>query len=165
MHLGDAMAGTSRSDWVLAAVIDSCRDRVAQCACQLVGRPRLLGTASLAFFVGLVAFVAAAGAQPPTPTPTPAGTGPSDICTTNLAETIRNMILLIQFGGPLIGGLVGAGAMVLKPVMRGEDMKRKLKQLRDGAIIWGVVAAPLFVTTIQYVVTGVVVGAPTCSII
>lgn len=114
----------------------------------------------------LVTVVAPVVAQPPTPTPTPAaGTGPSDICTTDLAETIRNMILMIQFGGPLLGGLVGAGAMLLKPVMRGEDMKRKMKQLRDGAIIWGVVAAPLFVTTIQYVVTGVVVGAPTCSII
>lgn len=132
----------------------------------VIGRRRTLIFASLALVVGLLAFVAPAVAQPPTPTPTPAaGSGPADVCTTDLAETIRNMILMIQFGGPLLGGFVGAAAMVLKPLMRGEDMKRKMKQLRDGAIIWAVIAAPLFVTTIQYVVTGVVVGAPTCSII
>lgn len=113
----------------------------------------------------LVTVVAPVVAQTPTPTPTSAaGSGPSGICTTPLADTIRNMIRMIQFGGPLIGGVVAVAAMILKPLVRGEDVKRKLKQLRDGAFLWGVIAAPLSITTIQFVVNGVVVGGPTCSI-
>lgn len=158
------MFGRIPRRWSLAALVGSCRDRVAQCVCQPVVRPRLLGTASLALFVGLVAFVAAAGAQPPTPTPTSAAaSGPVKVCTTALADTVRNIILMIQLGGPLIGGTVGIAAMVLKPLVRGEDLKRKLKQLRDGGIFWGVIIAPLSITSLQFLVNSIVVGGSTCS--
>lgn len=101
----------------------------------------------------LVAFVAPAAAR----------AGPEAICTTDLADTIRNIFLLIQFGGPLVGGVVGTGAMVIKPYLRGEDMKRQAKQLRDGAFLWGVVAAPLAMTMVQFLLNNVVAGGSTCG--
>ncbi|WP_332900202.1 hypothetical protein [Haladaptatus sp. CMSO5] len=64
-------------------------------------------------------------------------------CTTSMAETIQNVFTVIQFGGPLIGGVIALGATVAVPTIRRSDMKRELKEARNQAVIWGIVVAPL----------------------
>lgn len=39
-------------------------------------------------------------------------------CQTDMATTIKNLFTIIQFGGPLVGGLIALGAIVATPMTR-----------------------------------------------
>lgn len=95
--------------------------------------------------------------------PALAQTAGSDFCSTDMAETIRNMFNLIQFGGPLIGGVVALGAAVATPYVRRADTKEELKGIRNGAVIWGVIVAPLAAVIIGFLLNNVVVGGTSCG--
>ena len=84
-------------------------------------------------------------------------------CETDMATTIRNMFSLIQFGGPLIGGVIALGAVVVAPVVRRADAKREIKEVRNQAVIWGVIVAPLGVVILQFLLTSVVAGGSSCN--
>ncbi|QLH81298.1 hypothetical protein [Halosimplex pelagicum] len=84
-------------------------------------------------------------------------------CQTDMATTIRNLFTLIQFGGPLIGGLVALGATVAIPLLRRVDTKKELKSMRVQAIVWGIIVAPLGTTILQFLLTSVVAGGASCS--
>jgi len=84
-------------------------------------------------------------------------------CQTDMATTIRNLFTLIQFGGPLIGGLVALGATVAIPLLRRADTKKELKSMRVQAVLWGVIVAPLGTTILQFLLTSVVAGGASCS--
>ncbi|WP_436926212.1 hypothetical protein [Halosimplex amylolyticum] len=84
-------------------------------------------------------------------------------CQTDMATTIRNLFTLIQFGGPLIGGLVALGATVAIPLLRRVDTKKELKSMRVQAVVWGVIVAPLGTTILQFLLTSVVAGGASCS--
>lgn len=92
------------------------------------------------------------------------GTGVgSSFCQTDMATTIRNLFTLIQFGGPLIGGLVALGTTVAIPLLRRADTKKELKSMRVQAVVWGVIVAPLGTTILQFLLTSVVAGGASCS--
>lgn len=115
-------------------------------------------TLVLAGFVVMLVEPAAAQATPV------GGTGVgSDFCATDMATTIRNLFTLIQFGGPLIGGLVALGATVAVPLLRRADTKKELKSMRVQAVVWGVIVAPLGTTILQFLLTSVVAGGASCS--
>ncbi|WP_235853602.1 hypothetical protein [Halosimplex salinum] len=84
-------------------------------------------------------------------------------CETNMADTIRNLFTLIQFGGPLVGGLVALGATVAIPMIRRADTKKELKSMRVQGVLWGVIVAPLGTTILQFLLTSVVAGGSSCS--
>ncbi|WP_436927659.1 hypothetical protein [Halosimplex amylolyticum] len=84
-------------------------------------------------------------------------------CDTDMATTIKNLFTLIQFGGPLVGGVVALGATVALPLFRRADTKKELKSMRAQAVIWGVIAAPLGTTILQFLLTSVVAGGSSCS--
>lgn len=84
-------------------------------------------------------------------------------CNSQIAQTIKNIFTLIQFGGPLIGGVVGLGATVAMSTVRRSDKKRELKELRNQAVIYGIVVASLGVTIIQFLLNNVVAGGASCS--
>jgi len=97
-------------------------------------------------------------------TATANGTGVgSSFCQTDMATTVRNLFTLIQFGGPLIGGLVALGTTVAIPVIRRADTKKELKSMRVQAVVWGVIVAPLGTTILQFLLTSVVAGGASCS--
>lgn len=87
----------------------------------------------------------------------------SSFCTTALAETLKNIFSVIQFGGPLIGGVVALGAAVALSVARRSDHKRELKELRNQGLIWGVVVAPLGTVIIQFILNTIVAGGASCT--
>jgi len=80
-----------------------------------------------------------------------------------MADTIRNLFTLLQFGGPLIGGVIALGATVALPAIRRADSKKLLKSMRAQGVIWGVIVAPLGTTILQFVLTSVVAGGSSCS--
>lgn len=84
-------------------------------------------------------------------------------CSTQMAETIKNIFTLIQFGGPLVGGVIALGATVAIPSVRRADLKRELKEARNQAIIWGIIVAPLGTAIIAFILNNVVAGGASCG--
>jgi hypothetical protein len=84
-------------------------------------------------------------------------------CQTALAQTIKNLFSVIQFGGPLVGGVIALGATVALSSVRRSDLKRELKELRNQGIIWGVIVAPLGTVIIQFILNNVVAGGGSCA--
>ena len=74
-----------------------------------------------------------------------------------------NAFVVIQFGGPLIGGVIALGATVGLSATRRADMKRELKELRNQGVVWGVVVAPLGTEIIQFILNNVVAGGASCA--
>lgn len=87
----------------------------------------------------------------------------SSFCTTALAETIKNLFSVIQFGGPLIGGVVALGSAVGLSFVRSADHRHELKQLRNRGVIWGVIVAPLGTVIVQFILNTVVAGGASCT--
>lgn len=87
----------------------------------------------------------------------------SDFCTSALADTVRNLFTIIQFGGPLIGGVIALGAIVATPIVPRADKKREMKELRNQGFIWGVVVAPLGTEIVQFLLNTVVSGGVSCG--
>ena len=102
----------------------------------------------------LILFVGTAAAQ--------SSTG-SAFCGTEMAETIKNIFTLIQFGGPLIGGVLALGATVAIPFVRRSDWKKEMKTIRNQGLLWGVIVAPLVTTIIQFILNNVVAGGTSCG--
>ena len=84
-------------------------------------------------------------------------------CGTQMAETIKNLFTLIQFGGPLVGGVIALGATVALPTVRSVDHKRELKEARNQAIVWGVIVAPLGTAIVGFLLNNVVAGGASCG--
>ena len=70
---------------------------------------------------GLVLFVGTAAAQSPG----------EAFCNTDMAQTIQNVFTIIQFGGPMLGGVLALGATVGLPFVRRSDWKKELKEIRN----------------------------------
>lgn len=90
------------------------------------------------------------------------GTGDA-FCDSELAKTVKNLLNVIQFGGPLIGGVLAAGATVVLPVVRRADAKREIKEVRNQGVIWGVIVAPLSTTILQFILNYIVSGGASCG--
>ena len=84
-------------------------------------------------------------------------------CASELAETVRNIFTVIQFGGPLIGGVIALGATVAIPTVRRVDLKKELKEVRNQGVIWGVLVAPLGTVILQFILNNVVAGGTSCG--
>jgi len=84
-------------------------------------------------------------------------------CGTNMAQTIKNIFTLIQFGGPLIGGVIALGTTVALPTVRRADLKKELKEARNQAIVWGIIVAPLGTAIIAFLLNNVVAGGASCG--
>lgn len=84
-------------------------------------------------------------------------------CSSELAETIRNVFTVIQFGGPLVGGVVALGATVGLAMTRRVDLKTELKELRNAGIVWGVLVAPLATIILSFILNNVVAGGASCG--
>lgn len=84
-------------------------------------------------------------------------------CGTAMAQTIKNLFTLIQFGGPLIGGVIALGATVAIPTVRRTDLKKELKEARNQAVVWGVIVAPLGTTIVGFLLNNVVAGGASCG--
>ncbi|WP_250137807.1 hypothetical protein [Halorientalis salina] len=80
-----------------------------------------------------------------------------------MAETVRNIFSIIQFGGPLIGGTLFLAATVATPAVRRADLKKEIKELRNQALIWGVIVAPLATVILQFLLNNVVAGGASCG--
>lgn len=87
----------------------------------------------------------------------------SAFCDTDMAETIKNLFMLIQFGGPLIGGVIALGATVATPTIRRADMKKEIKEARNQAVVWGIIVAPLGTAIVQFMLNNVVAGGTSCG--
>lgn len=126
-------------------------------------RTRWRWSSQFVLIVGAVALIAVepASAQTATPNGTSVGT---NFCQTNMADTIRNLFTLIQFGGPLICSLVAVGATVAIPLFRRADKKKDMKSMRAQAIVWGIIATPLATTGVRYLLSSVVVGGSSCTL-
>jgi hypothetical protein len=86
-----------------------------------------------------------------------------NFCNTDMATTIQNIFTVIQFGGPLIGGTLAVGAVVLTPTVRRSDVKKELKEIRNQGLLWGVIVAPLATAIIQFLLNSVVAGGTSCA--
>ena len=84
-------------------------------------------------------------------------------CDSSMAQTIQNLFTVIQFGGPLIGGVLALGATVAIPTIRRADMKKELKEVRNQGVIWGVIVAPLATTILGFILNNVVAGGTSCG--
>jgi hypothetical protein len=84
-------------------------------------------------------------------------------CETDMAQTVKNLFTIIQFGGPLIGGVIALGATVSIPVIRRADTKKELKETRNQALVWGVLVAPLGTAIVQFLLNNVVAGGTSCG--
>lgn len=117
------------------------------------GRARILafGVATMALSLAAVEPVAAAeiGAA---------------FCQTEMAATIKNLFTIIQYGGPLVGGVTALGATVAIPTVRRADLKKELKEVRNQGLIWGVIVAPLGTAILQFVLNDVVSGGVSCGL-
>jgi hypothetical protein len=87
----------------------------------------------------------------------------ASFCQTALAQTIQNVFSVIQFGGPLVGGVIALGATVALSSVRRSDTKRELKELRNQGIMWGVIVAPLGTVIIQFILNNIVAGGGSCA--
>ncbi|GAB7093934.1 hypothetical protein JCM30237_10860 [Halolamina litorea] len=95
--------------------------------------------------------------------PAVAQTSGMAFCQTDMATTIKNLFTIIQFGGPLIGGLIALGAIVATPTIRRADLKKEIKEIRNQGIVWGVIVAPLGTGIIQFLLNDVVAGGVSCG--
>ncbi|WP_435349191.1 hypothetical protein [Haloarchaeobius sp. HRN-SO-5] len=87
----------------------------------------------------------------------------TQFCATDMAQTIRNVFSVIQFGGPLIGGVLALGATVSMPMIRRSDLKMELKEIRNQGVLWGIIVAPLATVIIQFILNNVVAGGTSCA--
>ncbi|MFC7133285.1 MULTISPECIES: hypothetical protein [Salinibaculum] len=87
----------------------------------------------------------------------------SAFCSTDMAQTVKNLFTLIQFGGPLIGGVIALAATVATPATPRADRKKEMKEMRNQAIIWGVIVAPLGTAILQFLLNNVVAGGASCG--
>ncbi|MFC6795373.1 hypothetical protein ACFQFH_14970 [Halobaculum halobium] len=69
--------------------------------------------------------------------PVQAQTTGTAFCETDMVATIKNVFTLIQFGGPLIGGVIALGATVALPAVSRADRKKELTEMRNQAVVWG----------------------------
>jgi hypothetical protein len=91
-------------------------------------------------------------------------TGPGTaFCDTDMAGTIQNLFTIIQFGGPLVGGVLALGATVAMPVVRRSDRKKGLRTIQMQGLLWGVIVAPLGTEIVQFILNNVVVGGTSCG--
>ncbi|MBX0325823.1 hypothetical protein EGH21_22655 [Halomicroarcula sp. F13] len=95
--------------------------------------------------------------------PAAAQTVGTAFCESDMALTVRNLFTVIQFGGPLIGGVLALGATVALPMVPRTDMKKELKEIRNQGVIWGVIVAPLATTILQFILNNVVAGGTSCG--
>jgi hypothetical protein len=95
--------------------------------------------------------------------PVAAQSGPAAFCNTAMADTIKNIFTLIQFGGPLLGGVIALGATVAMPITRSSDQKFHLKEARNQAVIWGLIVAPLGTLIVAFLLNNIVVGGASCG--
>jgi len=95
--------------------------------------------------------------------PVLAQTSGEAFCETDMALTIKNVFSIIQFGGPLIGGVVALGTTVAMTTVRRADLKKEMKEARNQAVIWGIIVAPLGTAIVQFMLNNVVVGATSCG--
>jgi len=84
-------------------------------------------------------------------------------CNTDMAQTIENIFTLIQFGGPLLGGVLALGATVVLPFVRRSDWKKEMKEIRNQGLLWGVIVAPLGTQIIAFILNNVVAGGSSCG--
>lgn len=84
-------------------------------------------------------------------------------CNSDMATTIKNLFTLIQFGGPLVGGVIALGAIVAIPTVRRADLKKELKEVRNQGLIWGVIVAPLGTAIVTFLLNNVVAGGSSCG--
>lgn len=84
-------------------------------------------------------------------------------CETNLAATVKNLFQVVQYGGPLLGGLLALGATVALPAVRRSDAKRELKEVRNQGVLWGIIVAPLGTGIVRFLLDAVVVGGTSCA--
>ena len=111
-----------------------------------------------------VALVGALLALSTDPVAAQSGSGPGvAFCQTQMAETIKNIFTIIQFGGPLIGGVLALGATVAMPVVRRSDWKKDLRSVQTQGLLWGVIVAPLGTEIVQFILNNVVVGGTGCG--
>lgn len=87
----------------------------------------------------------------------------SSFCDTALVETGRNILEIIQLGGPLLGAILTVGATVTLPAVRNVDVKKELKEVRKQGLVWGIIVAPLSISLIQFLLNGVVAGGSSCG--
>jgi hypothetical protein len=112
------------------------------------------GLAQLALvFAGLVLFVGTAAAQSPG----------EAFCNMDMSQTIQNIFTPIQFGGPLLGGLLALGATVGLPFVRRSDWKKEMKEIRNQGLLWGVIVAPLGTQIVAFILNNVVAGGTSCG--
>ena len=104
-------------------------------------------------FAGFVLFVGTAAAQSPG----------EAFCNTDMAQTIQNIFTLIQFGGPLLGGVLALGATVALPFVRRSDWKKEMKGIRNQGLLWGVIVAPLGTQIVAFILNNVVAGGNACA--
>ncbi|ACV11857.1 conserved hypothetical protein [Halorhabdus utahensis DSM 12940] len=84
-------------------------------------------------------------------------------CNTPMADTIQNVFTLIQFGGPMLGGVLALGATVALPFVRRSDWKKEMKGIRNQGLLWGVIVAPLGTEIITFILNNVVAGGSACA--
>ena len=84
-------------------------------------------------------------------------------CDTKMAQTIQNIFTLIQFGGPLVGGVLALGATVALPFVRRSDWKKETKSIRNQGLLWGVIVAPLGTQIVAFLLNNVVAGGASCG--
>ena len=139
--------------------VEGCRNEVAMTldtdrpSSRLETRSRAIRTGGLVLLLGGLVLTEPALAQ---------STGDA-FCTSELAETVRNIFTVIQFGGPLIGGVLALGATVAIPTVRRVDLKKELKEVRNQGVIWGVIVAPLGTVILQFILNNVVSGGTSCG--
>jgi len=96
--------------------------------------------------------------------PALAQTAGEEFCDTDMAETVKNLFSLIQFGGPLIGAVVALGTSVAMTAVRRADLKKELKEARNQAVVWGIIVAPLGTAIVGFLLNNVVEGASSCGL-
>lgn len=119
---------------------------------------RVLSTSTVYRLVGVGLVLALVAVQPAVAE----ATGEA-FCDTDMAETIRNIFTIIQFGGPLIGGVLFLGAVAAMPMVRNADAKRDLKEIRNQGLVWGVIVAPLGTAIVGFILDHIVVGGVSCG--
>lgn len=84
-------------------------------------------------------------------------------CESAMMETIRNVFTLIQFLGPLLGGILALGATVAMPAAQRPEQDMELKRIRNQAVVYGVLVAPLATTLLEFLLEHVVAGGASCA--
>jgi hypothetical protein len=87
----------------------------------------------------------------------------SAFCSSTMASTIQNLFSIIQFGGPLVGGVLALGATVSIPLVRRSDYKKEMKTIRNQGLLYGVLIAPLGTEIVQFMLNNIVAGGTSCG--